>query len=512
MKPLDSLVIGLYFVAISVLIWRLSRRSGGSSSDFLTARHDLPWWALCLSLVATETSTLTFISIPGIGYTQGLVFLGIALGYLIGRGIVAFWFLPRYVDGRMTSVYALLGACFGPAMQRAASAAFLVTRLMAESVRLLAGTLPVVWLLGQSGMSVGRGSVLTAILIFTLAYTLFGGLRAVVWSDAIQLGLYGFGAVFCVLFLQSDLYHSGSLQFGWHDAARAGLLRLFHPLTADALWSDPFTLAASLVGGAVLSLASHGTDQLMVQRVLAARSLREARLALIGSALVVGLLFGLLSVLGVQLWIRAGGRSLVARHFAGPDALFPHFIVTSLPTGLSGLLIAGVLSATMGSLSSTLNAMAGATLTDFGERPGRWIERCMTRLGYRPGPVSAARVMTLFWGGMLMVGALLFTTGSQSAVILGLTVAGWSYGPTLGAFLLALYAPSLGTRPVLSGFVIALGAMVLVIITGQFTGSRIAFSWLVPIGLVMQCGATVLCHFVLRRVFAGVGLRKRSGP
>ncbi|RUT24882.1 sodium:proline symporter [Asaia sp. W19] len=491
MHPLDSLVILLYFAGLSLLIWRVSRRAGGSASDFLSAHHDLPWWALCLSLVATETSTLTFISIPGIGYTRGLVFLGVAGGYAIGRSAVALWFLPRYAAGTMSSAYALLGMRYGAPMQRLASAAFLITRFLAESIRLLAGALPIVWLLAQSGLPLGRWGVLALILIFTLGYTMLGGLRAVVWSDAIQLGVYGFGALFCVMFLAPTL--SGA---GWQAAAQAGLLRFFHPTGPGNWLSDPFTVGAALVGGAILSVASHGTDQLMVQRVLAARSLGAARLALMGSAVVVALLFGLLSLLGVQLWIARAGQSLVAQGLASPDALFPHFMIESLPAGITGLLIAGVLSATMGSLSSTLNAMAGASLTDFGPAPRSLIERCMRALGYRPGPLSAPRFMTLFWGGVLLLGAALFTMGSQSAVILGLTVAGWSYGPTLGAFFSALFLPGLGRRAVMIGFIVSLGLMAVVLVVGQYGGPAIAFSWLVPLGILLHLGVAVLVRLL----------------
>lgn len=497
MHPLDRLVILLYFAGLCFLVWRVSRRSAGSSRDFLSAHHDLPWWALCLSLVATETSTLTFISIPGIGYTQGMVFLGIAGGYFIGRGLVALWFLPRYVEGSMTSAYTVLGARYGAPMQRLASGAFLVTRFMAESIRLLAGALPIVWLFTQSGLPVGRWSVLSAILVFTLFYTILGGLRAVVWSDAIQLGIYGFGAVFCVVYVWLGMAGHGAAGpgaagQGWSMAVQSGKLAVFHPLTAQNWLGDPFTLAASLFGGAVLSIASHGTDQLMVQRILAARSLREARMALIGSAVVVAALFGLLSLLGVQLWVARAGRSLAADHMMSSDELFPHFMIEALPAGIAGLLIAGVLSATMGSLSSTLNAMAGASLTDFGPRPRRWIEQAMHHIGYRPGPLSAPRFMTLLWGAVLLVGAALFTMGSKSAVVLGLTIAGWSYGPTLGAFLCALFLPRLGARAVMVGYVASLACMALVLSVGQLRGIAIAFSWLVPLGILFHLGAAGL--------------------
>lgn len=495
MSPLNLLVITGYFLVLAAVVWKVSRkagasghaRKGGSATDFLSARHDLPWWALSLSLVATETSTLTFISIPGVACRQGMVFLGLAAGYCVGRGIVAIWLLPRYAGGTLTSVYALLGARYGASMQRIASAAFLLTRFLAESVRLLAGTLPVMWLLAQSGLPLARWTILSGILLFTLGYTVLGGLKAVIWTDSIQLGLYGAGAAFCVLYLMPALPADA-----WSHARAAGLTRLFHPLSPGHLLSDPFTLPAALIGGAILSIASHGTDQLMVQRLLAARSLREARLALIGSAILVAALFGLLSLLGIEIRLARNGGDPGISLSGSPDMLFPHFIATALPSGISGLLVAGVLSATMGSLSSTLNAMAGASLTDFGPFLRLRIERALCWLGYRPGPLTVARLLTLFWGVALVTGAALFTMGSHSAVIVGLSIAGWSYGPTLGAFLLALFVPGIGMCEARFGFLASLAGMALLLFSGQALGWEIAFSWLVPLGLLLHCVATGL--------------------
>ena len=480
MQFADIAVICAYFIALPVLAITLSRQKK-SSGGFLSAAHDLPWWAICLSLVATETSTLTFISIPGVSYGSGMVFLGLAAGYFVGRLIVTIWFLPLYAQGRMTSAYQYLGHRFGPGLQRAASAAFLITRLLAEGVRLSAGLIPIMWMLDHEGISINRAWVMGIIMVFTMTYTMMGGLRAVVWSDTIQLCIYLFGAVICVLLLNSEISPDG-----WSNAWRSGHLAPFHHMTMDNLVSDPFTLLAALIGGAILSVASHGTDQLMVQRLLAARSLRDARFALMGSAIVIAFLFGILSLIGVQLWIRNGGTSVVSLGLHSPDDLFPTFIVSGLPAGLGGLLLAGVLSATMGSLSSTLNAMASAVLTDFGPLPARALQTCQTRLNLRQGKLFAPRVLTLVCSLALVLTALWFTGSRQSAVILGLTVAGWSYGPTLGTFLFGMLYPSARLKDALTGFSVSLAGMAVMMGALQYYSWHVAFPWLVPLGITLM--------------------------
>lgn len=479
MRIVDLMVICLYLAALPVISLKLAHRAG-NASGFLGAERDLPWWAICLSLVATETSTLTVISVPGVAYTNGMVFVGLAAGYLVGRGIVAMWFLPRYARGTMTSAYQYLGRRFGPGLQRVASLTFLFTRLLAESVRLLAGLLPLVWLLKTIGLPVDRTAILCAVMGFTLVYTLFGGLRAVVCSDAIQLGIYLLGAAICALLL---MLRTTPAQ--WHHILDAGRLLPFH-VARTAAFSDPFTICAAVLGGAVLSMASHGTDQLMVQRLLAARSLRAARAALIGSAVLVGVLFGLLSLIGVLLWGQAGGASVTALGMQTPDELFPRFIVTALPAGLSGLLIAGVLAASMGSLSSTLNAMAGVVLTDFGPLPTRGLAAIMTATRWPTHPLAAPRLAILLCALMLMAAMELLGQGRGSAVILALTLTGWSYGPMLGAFLFGMMCPAARERDALVGLCAALAAMAACMFVLHREGRDVAFSWLVPLGTLLM--------------------------
>ncbi|GBQ61802.1 symporter of Na+/proline [Ameyamaea chiangmaiensis NBRC 103196] len=472
------LIVAIYLLVLPAVALALARR-GGSGGDYLGQAHDLPWWALCLSLVATETSTLTVISVPGVAYGGGFVFVGLACGYLVGRGLVAWQLLPRYRAGGMASVYHYLGQRFGAPVQALVSATFLLTRVLAEGVRLFAGALPVVLLLRSQGIVLPLWAVLAILVVLTALYTVIGGLRAVIWSDAIQLALYMGGSAVCVALL----WH-GATPGIVHRLAGGGRLALFHTHTRGALvWTDPFTPLAAVLGGAVLTVASHGTDQLLVQRALAARTLGDARRAMVASAGVVGGLFALLSAVGVLLWDRAGGAPLPA---GGPDALFPSFIVHDLPSPVAGLMIAGVLAATMGSLSATLNAMAGATVSDF----GRSIRALRARTGL--GDVGLARLATVVWALILIGVARGFAGGSGSAVLFGLSVAAYAYGAMLGAFLLGMLVPRARGRDVVPAFLLALAVTAMVVIWVRPGGRPLAFSWLVPLGAAVEVSVGAL--------------------
>ncbi|MBS1072212.1 hypothetical protein JK222_10960 [Gluconobacter cerinus] len=438
-------VILLYLVSLPLFALTLARQP----------HKDLPPWAICLSLVATETSTLTIVSVPGVAYLHGYVFLGLAVGYLLGRVAVAWWFLPLHERGA-TSIYRYVGQRFGTRLQKLVSGTFLLTRLLAEGVRLYAGMIPVSLLCASIGYPIPDIVLLMGIVILTLAYTLSGGLKAVVWSDTLQLLLYLGGSVACgvVLFSRSgtDIFHAAPM-------FTAGL----------PAFTNPFSVAGAVVGGAILSLASHGTDQLMLQRCLAAKTLKGARAAMIGSVFVVALLFALLSFVGLGL------RALWPDYHGTPDALFPQFVLTLSPI-LRGLLVAGILAATMGSLSSAMNSMAAATKSDF-----------------FPRKALSLRTATCFWAILLVVTALSFSHPTGSAVVFGLSIASYSYGATLGVFLLAMVGHSRDEANGIAGFltaVVVLAGLAMV----RIDGHPIAFPWLVPAG--------VLATFAGARVFS----------
>ncbi|MBY4641145.1 sodium:solute symporter [Gluconacetobacter entanii] len=472
MSPIDLSIICIYCLTLPFIAFFLSGRQE-SVSAYVGGGHDLPWWVICLSLVATETSTLTVISIPGIAYGDGLVFVGLAIGYVIGRSLVAWLFLPHYFSGQFSSVYQYLGQRFGTSMERTVSVTFLLMRVLAEGIRMFAGMLPVAAILAAMHFPLPHFVVMLIIVGLTLFYTLFGGLRAVVWSDAIQLAVYVTGAAACVFLLY---HHQTAAQT--HMLVHSSRFHLFQK--SSLFFLNPYTPPAAIVGGAIMSMASHGTDQLMVQRILAARNLRDARKALIGSGFMVGGLFTLLSLVGILLWARNGGRPLAEVGLGASDELFPDFIVHGLPHGLAGLLIAGLLSATMGSLSATLNSMTSATLLDF----SAFCTSVTKRL--HMAPLAFARLVTLAWAAILVLAALGFSHSHGPAVVFGLSVAACSYGAMLGAFVFAMFVAQADVRDVLPAFILTLLVVCGVMMFVHPYGHVIAFSWLVPFGVVLM--------------------------
>jgi SSS family transporter len=345
---LDFWVLGLYIAGVTAWgVW-LGRGQTGARDYFLGGR-DLPWGAVLFSVVATEKSTLTFLSIPGLAYATDLSFLQITLGYFLGRVVVAFLFLPAYYRGRLGTAYALLQTRFGLTTRRFASLIFMFTRALADGVRLFATAIPLALITGWS-----YPLSILVIGVLTLLYTYYGGIRSVVWVDALQMVVYMGGAVGALFVLLSAIPGGwGGLMASAGEAGKLDMLRLGWDI------SQPYTLWSGLLGGAFLSMASHGTDQLIVQRLLTCRGLRQSQWALIGSGLMVIAQFALFLVIGLGLW-----QFYDAREFARTDEIFATFIIEQLPPGLTGVVIAAIFAAAMSSLSSSLNSLASATTYD----------------------------------------------------------------------------------------------------------------------------------------------------
>ncbi len=454
MTSLDIVVIVTYLVAITTWGSWLGRGQTGGKDYFLGGRS-LPWGAVTLSVVATETSTLTFLSIPGIAYLGSLVFLQLTLGYLVGRIVVAVVLVPAYYRGELSTAYALLETRFGPSVRRLASAVFMTTRLLADSVRLFATAIPLA-LITQWPYPVSIAVIGT----LTLLYTYWGGIRAVVWVDCVQMGLYLLGAVVTAITIQA------SAPGGWSailaSANEAGKLEVF-----DFSWSlnQPYTLLAGLVGGAVFTMASHGTDQLIVQRLLTCRNIRDSQKALVASGMVVIGQFLLFLLVGIGLWGFYSGRT-----FGASDEIFARFIVDEVPAGLKGLLIACILAAAMSSLSSSINSLASATAYDY------WAP-VAGAVNDEHRVLRAGKALTLVWAGLLVAGAIAFIPLSQetSAVETALGVAALVYGGLLGVFALGTLTRITGEMPAILG--ISLGISAVLVIRGD-----VAWLWYVPIG------------------------------
>lgn len=452
LTPIDLVVLVAY--AVGIVIFGL--RAGGTQAttqDYFLGGRDLPWWAVCFSIVATETSTLTVIGVPAVAYGGALTFLQLTVGYLLGRIIVAGVLLPRYFNGELQTAYAFLGNRFGDRMRGAASLTFLMTRLLADGVRLFATAIPIQVIARAAGIEVGYPVVILAIGVVTAAYTYVGGLKAVVWMDVVQMGVYVGGAILALILLA--LAPSAGT---WQAAAEAGKLAIVD-LGSGSLGSfltSPYVLPVAVIGGTVFGMASHGTDQLIVQRVLACRSLAEGRRAMIWSGVFVIAQFALFLGVGLALWVHYGGAPLADLGLTRGDEIFPRYILEEMPAGLRGLLFAGIIAAAMSTLSSSLNALAGSTLMDLLERFGR-----------APRSPEAAlrmsRLLTLVWAGVFIGFATLFTGMDNPVVELGLGIAGFTYGGLLGAFVLGLVFDRVQETDAIIAFLVGIVTMVLVI-------------------------------------------------
>jgi SSS family transporter len=449
-------------------------RGQRSAGDYFLGARDLPAWAVMLSIVATETSALTVISVPGIGARGDLTFLQLAVGYLVGRIGVASWLLPGYFRGEQDTAYVRLERRFGPGVRRVVSVIFLVTRFLGDGVRIFAGAIPLALVTGWS-----VPSAIVAMGLVTLAYTWFGGLKAVVWADVLQLAVYVSGGV-AALGIATSL--AGGAGVTLARAAEAGKLVVLDPslsLTA------PYALLGALVGGALLSAASHGTDQLIVQRLLATRSLRDAQRALVGSGVLVVAQFALFLLVGTAIW--AAGRA--PEGMAG-DAIMPRFIIEALPAGLAGLVIAGILAAAMSTISSSISALASSVTHDlYASLTGRRDPAHLLHVG---------RAFSLAWGLLLIGGALAFHAGTAGtdtpAVVLALAIASVTYGALLGAYLLAGRAAVRGPH-VLAGVAVTVATMLVVLFAGRLAArpglaflapvGRLAWPWYVPLGTLI---------------------------
>jgi len=474
LHPFDLGLIVVYLIGIT--LFGLRFRSGKdpnarSLRSYFLADQTIPWWAIALSIVSAETSTLTIISIPGVAFAGDFGFLQIVIGYMLGRVVVALIFLPKYFEGRMLTAYQLIDQRFGHTLHKVTAGLFLLTRAAAEGVRVFAVSIVV-------GIAIGTRDVLSIGIIsaLTLLYTFEGGMAAVIWTDVVQMAIYIGGTMVAIFTLGTHV------PGGWsqiHEvAAAAGKFRLFH----FALnLTQSYTFWAGVLGGTFLTMASHGTDQLMVQRMLAAKNLRESRLALLASGAVIFLQFTLFLLIGVGLYVFYGLHPAV---FASADRIFPTFIVREMPIGIAGLLVAAILSAAMSNLSAALNSLSSTTVVDF-------------YMHWRPEADDRERMLisrssTVIWALVLFGVAMysVFAGGKGHVVEVGLSIASVAYGALLGVFLLGTltrYATQTGAiLGMICGFALNLLLWLSpgTIKVGPITIPHIAFTWYVLIGSI----------------------------
>lgn len=466
MRSLDLGVILVYLIGIT---WFGARFRHGQKNlrDYFLGGRTAPWWAIALSIVSAETSTLTVVGTPALSFAGDLGFLQIVFGYLLARIMISILFLPQYFRGEMFTAYELMRRRFGERIRRLTACIFLVTRALAEGVRVFAISLVISIILGT-----GEVASIVLIVCLTLFYTFEGGMSAVIWTDVVQMVLYVLGALVAVFVIQASI--PGGFGHVFAVATTAGKLHLFDFQFSPTMkfFSLPYTFWAGMAGGCFLTMASHGTDQLVVQRLLSAGSEGQSRAALMASWVVIFFQFTLFLLIGIMLYVYYGEFHLPPPQ--PPDRIYPQFIWSHLPSGVAGLVIAAILAAGMANLSAALNSLASTTVMDF-LKPlaGKHSDAHYMKL---------ARWATVLWGVVLLaIGILARRWGS--VLVAGLTIASIPFGALLGVFLLGVLTRRVGERAAIAGVAAGLGTIVYV----RFL-TPVAFTWYVLIGT-----ATTFC-------------------
>lgn len=481
LNSLDLAVIVVYLAGVTVFGMRFRARQR-TVRDYFLAGNSAPWWAISLSIVAAETSTLTIISVPGLAYESDFRFLQLVIGYLAGRVIVSFLLIPHYFRGELVTAYQLIERRFGQRLRSYTAGLFLVTRAAAEGVRVFAVAIVVrVALAGVlSGLSDFDRDVaaIAVVTLLTLVYTFHGGMAAVIWTDVVQLTIYIAGtvvALFTILHL---------IPGGWtaaHSIANnAGRFRVF-----DFSWnlSATYTFWSGVIGGAFLTTASHGADQLIVQRLLSARSETQSKIALLASGVAIFFQFTLFLLVGALLFAFYKLFPPMSA-FARSDAIFPAFIVDRMPHGASGLLISAILAAAMSNLSAALNSLSSTTIVDFYSR--------VRPLASEERRVQLSRRATVGWGILLFALALLARRGG-TVLEMGLSIASLAYGALLGVFLLGVLTRSANQNGATVGMLFGLA---LNFYLWRFTA--IPFTWWVVFGSIGTFLVGYAASFLMR--------------
>jgi SSS family solute:Na+ symporter len=466
MRFVDLGIILVYLIAITAFGAHF-RKGQTTLSDYFLGGRSAPWWAIALSIVSAETSTLTIVGTPGLSFAGNLGFLQIVFGYLLARVVISVVFLPHYFRGEMFTAYELMRRRFGERIRRVTASIFLVTRALAEGVRVFAVSLVVSIVLGT-----GEIASIVLIVCLTLFYTFEGGMTAVIWTDVAQMCLYVLGAVVSLAVILAHI--PGGAAHVAAVAGAAGKLRIFDFGFSPSMqfFSRTYSFWAGLVGGCFLTMASHGTDQLMVQRLLSARDLRQSRLALLASWLVIFVQFSLFLAIGIALFVYYREAHLVTPRAL--DRIYPEFVWRHLPVGIAGLVTAAILAAAMANLSAALNSLASTTVLDFARKFRPRTDAASLRL---------ARAMTVVWGVLLVaIGMLARQWGS--VLESGLSIA----SVTLG--LLGVLTTRVGQWAAVIGLIAGLCAILYV---RSFT--PIAWTWWVLIGTAVTFGVGYAASF-----------------
>jgi len=458
---LDYIIIIAYLVGIA-LFGIISGGKQKSVKDYFLGSTKVPWWAVCFSIVAAETSTLTFISIPGLAYAANLNFLQVTFGYLLGRIVVALLFLPAYSKGELKTAYSFLETRFGGKTRSFASIVFLFTRTAADGVRLFATAIPLKLML-----NIDYPLAIIIIALVTLIYTYTGGVKGVIWVDAVQMFIYLGGAIIAAIFLINLLPE------GWVSVVNAAaenskfqIFNLGFNNGISGFFAQPYTLIGGILGGAFLSMASHGTDQLIVQRLLTTKNLKDGQKAIIGSGVIVIIQFAIFLILGVMLYAYYGKIDVK------PDEIFPMFIIKVLPPGITGIIIAGLFAAAMSTLAGSISSLSSSTMIDL-------YLPFLGKADNEKNELRISRLFTIMWASLLVGAALFFMESPRAVVELALSIASFTYGGLLGTFLLGILIKKAKQEDALAGFVAGIFIMIAVI-----SLKLVAWTWYTLIGVI----------------------------
>jgi SSS family solute:Na+ symporter len=476
---LDLVIVIVYLLGITLLGLRF-RQQQHSVKDYFLGGRSTPWWALALSIVATETSTLTIIGTPAIAYASNLTFLQLVLGYIVGRFLISLLFLPGYFRGEFLTAYTLIEKRFGAKMRAVAALTFLGTRTLAEGVRVSAIALVISVALGTS-----ERLAVFIVIALTILYTFEGGMKAVIWTDVAQFLLYLTGSLITL----GLLLHR--IPGGWAEVARVAAANGNKLQFLDFHWNlaANYTFWSGVIGGAFLTMATHGTDQTIVQRLLAARSQGDSRRAILASGFIVLFQFTVFLLVGVFLFVFAQHAPLLS---AGDrtDRILPLFLVREMPTGLAGILLAAILAVAMSNASGSLNSLAASSVMDLNALRGK--------------PTAPARFlivsrrMTLVWGVVLIFFGLV--KWRHSLLETGLAIASLPFGSLLGLFLLGTLDSRANSKGSLAGMFTGLAAVLTV-----YLASSIAYTWYVLIGSCVTFAVGALVSRVLPEPQAASG-------
>lgn len=487
----DLVIIVLYLMIVA-LIGSFSGGRQKSTKDYFMGGGSVPWWAVAFSIVAAETSSLTFISIPGLAYISNLNFLQLTIGYLIARILIAVVFLPAYKKGELSTAYAYLEQRFGSLTRRYASTVFLFTRIAADGVRLFSTAIPLALIFrtmdffaSWSNFQIYVVSIIIIALI-SLIYTYTGGVKGVIWADVLQMGIYIGGALIAlIILLRSPETFAGAAV----SDAKLQVFNLDLGASVSDFFRKPYTFFGSLLGGMFLSMASHGTDQLIVQRLLTTRNLRDSQKAIITSGILIMIQFTLFMIVGILLYKFFNGVAVGSANapFQKPDEIFPFFIIQYLPNGIRGIIVAGLFAAAMSTLAGSMSSLSGSAMFDLYKplSKGKLSDKKELRI---------SRFFTLAAGVVLVLVAFLFIRMNQSVVEIALGIASITYGGLLGTFLLGLFSNKVQEKGALIGFTVGILVMLSVSLVPIILGSApiVHWIWFVALGTMVTIGAGIV--------------------